>query len=260
MAVSRPSTTLTHTAWVARVPLEQGNAVAMLRGEPGLVACDDGQHCWIRPAVTTTPLKEELSRRLRLVTGAEVLHVGPEGTVIPWGKRVPTAHLPAGPWTPLTELFTPQIPVARMAARSPVPAPLTFVPCEEIVAPSVLRLSLAAWREYVVTAPNVRLSRWEFAANPHGEVLVRGTPLPSLPGQHYWEADGLLVPCGWRWSPALSADIVRTVLRLDPGMFAIADCMTSSWEIIPPEAFVPARRQNVRGTVHTLSRADEVPS
>ncbi len=260
MTTTRPQATSPITAWVARVPLDHVNAVVILRSEPGLIACEDEHHCWIRPAVTTAPLKDELSRRLRLLAVAELMHVTPAGTVIPWGKRVPTGQLPAGTWTPLTEFFTPGAPVARYAAQQPEPTKLTFVMCENMVAPSLLRLPLSEWRAYVSTAPNVRLSRWEFAANRHGEVLVRGTPLPSLPGQHYWEAEGLLIPCGWHWSPAVSADIVRSVLRLEPAVFALADIVTSTWETLSPDAFVPARRQNVRGTKIELIATDEAAS
>lgn len=249
MAVSRSAITSTPTAWTARVPLEHLHVLAMLRNEPGLVACEDARHGWIRPAVSTAPLSDKLSQRLRLIAVAELLHVTPQNTVIPWGKRVPTEPLPAGPWTPLWEGFTPQIPLARMAARPPEPAALTFVPHDSEVAPSMLRLPLSAWRTYVATAPQVRLARWEFAANRHGDVLVRGLPLPSLPGQHYWEADGLLIPCGWHWSPMVSADIVRRVLRLETGSFALADCATATWEVIASDAFVASRRQNVRGTM-----------
>ncbi len=260
MAASRPPSTSTMTAWTARVPLLHRNALAALRNEPGLMACEDDQHCWIRPGVATAELKDELSKRLRLLAVAELLHVTQEQTVIPWGKRVPTGHLPAGPWTPLSELFTPQVPTARLAARPPVPAALTFVPWEDVVTPTLLRLPLAEWRAFAITAPNVRLARWEFAANQQGDVLVRGTPLPPLPGRHYWEADGLLVPCGWHWSPAVSADIVRHLLKLEPGTFALADCATATWDILSADGFIPARRQNVRGTVLTPPPVEEAAS
>lgn len=260
MAMSRPQTASPTTPWVARVPLEHASAVATLRSEPGLVVCEDEQYCWIRPAVNTSSLKDAVSQRLRWLVVAELMHVTPTNMVIPWGKRVPTGHLPTGTWTPLTELFSPTVPAARFAAQHVTPTALTFVPSETIVAPTLLRLSLSEWQSYVATAPNVRLARWEFAANRHDEVLVHGTPLPPLPGRHYWEAEGLLVPCGWHWSPAVSADIVRRVLHIDAAVFALADLATSSWEIILPEAFVPARRQNVRGTVIAPTATDEAAS
>lgn len=239
----------TTMSWVARVPLDHADAVAVLRHEPGLIACEFDSSFWIRSTSPTAALKEELAQRLRTEAVAQLLHVTATGTVIPWGKRVPTGPLPSGPWLLLAELFTPVAPLARYAAQRPAPAAITMVPSETIVAPTLLRLSLGDWNAYVRTAPNLRLARWEFAANTTGDVLVRGLPLPPIDGQHYWEADGLFIPCGWKWSPEVSADIVRTVLHLEPGTFALVDATTSTWEIIHPEAFVPARRHNVRRTV-----------
>ncbi len=247
-SLSPPAGSIT-MSWVARVPLDHADAVALLRNEPGLIACECDAFFWIRSASPTSALKDELAQRLRKEAVAELLHVTATGTVIPWGKRVPIGQLPSGPWLPLPELFTPVAPLAGYAAQRPAPATITMVPSETIVAPTLLRLPLAEWNAYVRTAPNLRLARWEFAANTTGDVLIRGTPLPPIHGQHYWEADGLFVPCGWMWSPAVSADIMRTVLRLESGTFALVDVTTSTWEIIPPEAFVPARRQNVRRTV-----------
>lgn len=257
MAVSRPQSTPQMTAWVARIPLDQVQALAMLRGEADLMVLEDASYCWIRDASASTPLSEKLAERLQWLAVAELFHVTTAGTIIPWGKRVPTEQAPSGSWQPLSKFMTPHAPVARYAARCPEPAVLYIVPSEDIVTPTLLRLPLSEWRAYVATAPNLRLTRWEFAASQAGEVLVRGTPLPSLPGQRYWEADGLLMPCGWMWSPAVAVEIVRRVLQLEAGECALADWSTSTWEIIPHEAFVPARRQNVRGTMMAQSLPSE---
>ena len=48
--------------------------------------------------------------------------------------------------------------------------------------PNLLLTSLSLWTSYGVTAPQVRLDRWHFAVSAKEEVIVRGVPLPPLPG------------------------------------------------------------------------------
>jgi hypothetical protein len=61
----------------------------------------------------------------------------------------------------------------------------------------------------------VRLNCWSFALNPAGEVLVRGKPLPPLDGTRLVETEGIAVPVGYAWSPAVPAAIVRRAMRLE---------------------------------------------
>lgn len=245
------------TTWVARVPQRDARIVGLLRNEPGLMVCNDEVYCWIRAASSTASLSETLAGRLRLEIGAELFHVERPDQIRPWGKRVPTGLLPVSGWTPLAEAFVPRIPVAGYGAPRPAPLSLRIVRSDAVVGASVLRCDLTAWDRFVRTAPSLRLARWSFAATTAGAVLVRGTPLPTLPGQHYWECSQLIIPCGWNWSPTLSASAVRLVLGLRADDWAIACETTSTWSVIPSDAFISARRQNVRRTVQELSVASE---
>jgi hypothetical protein len=247
----------TSNAWVARVSSSHVAAVAPLRNEPGLQVCEDATGFWICHTSRHAILTDALTRRLRLEIGAELFHVDANGQLTPWGKRVPTAVLPTAEWLPLTKSFAPQVPLARYGGPRPTPLPLRLLPCKEATAPTLIRCPLSVWKRFVCTAPQLRLSRWEFAAASNGDVVVRGTPLPTLLGQHYWETSRLIIPCGWTWFPTVSAAVVREVLKLNPEDYAIACEATSIWSIIRANGFVSARRENVHATVMEISTASE---
>ena len=86
---------------------------------------------------------------------------------------------------------------------------------------SVLLTSIDRWEAYAVQAPQVRLDRWQFAVAEDGRVLVRGGPLPPLPGGRWVDRKGIAVPAGWQWSPPVEASTVRTVFSLEPGDLAL---------------------------------------
>jgi hypothetical protein len=126
-------------------------------------------------------------------------------------------------------------------------AAITLVPSARAAAASVLLTTLDRWEPYATEAPQVRLDRWQFAVADDGRVIVRGEPLPPLPGQRWVEREGIAVPAGWQWSPPVDAAIVRAVFRLEPGDFALWHT-DGTWQRIRARDFVPASRSAARAS------------
>ena len=62
-----------------------------------------------------------------------------------------------------------------------------------------------------------------------------------------WSADGVAVPAGWNWRPAVEPAIVRNLLGLAAGDIALWH-EDGRWEQIEGDAFVRATRAAVRET------------
>jgi hypothetical protein len=120
---------------------------------------------------------------------------------------------------------------------------------------SVLLTSIDGWTAYAIQAPQVRLNRWQFAAAQDGRAIVRGDPLPPLPGERWVEREGIAVPAGWRWSPPVEAAIVRAVFGLEPGDLALWQT-DGTWRRIRAADFAPASRAAVRATAEGFRHAD----
>lgn len=238
-------TILSVSGWAARLPHHASDKMAAFRTQPNLRGCESDTEIWVRGELSP----EELPQQVRRTTGAELFTVTTEDELIPWGCLVPVGILPKGSWIPLAELLTPKFPTAGFAPRQHPACELQLIRSDQAQAPSAIEIELATWAKFVCQAPQVRLSRWEFAAASSGRVLVRGLPLPALPGRRYWDSEGLLIPVGYRWFPEVDAHVIRGIMQLLPEEIALWSADPTQWERISVEAFVPARRENVHQTV-----------
>ncbi len=220
-----------NAAWALRLePCDDARLVSRLgplRLRPGLEACADGDGAtWVRGA-TALEHDPELDRLVR-ASGAARFVVDPTGEVRAPGRRLPAGALPAGPWTPLRAWLRPAPGAARTTALpgGRVTLALRRAPGPE-VEPTALVVARDVFVRWALSAPQVRLARLEVAARAdRPAVLVRGAPLPPLPGERLVVTDGVAVPSGWTVWPALDAATLREVLGVgegDLGVLTVVD-------------------------------------
>ena len=123
--------------------------------------------------------------------------------------------------------------------------PLSVVPCASVREPALLETSLELLADYATSAPQWRLSRWSFAATADAWVLVRGLPLPPLPGTQWVESGGVCVRAGYEWSPGVEPAVVRLLLELSAGDIALLRT-DGSWDRIAVDDWVRAGRSSLR--------------
>jgi hypothetical protein len=80
------------------------------------------------------------------------------------------------------------------------------------------------------------------------EVLVLGSPLPGIPGRRYAGSEGILVPCGYAWSPSVEVSVLRQLFELHPNDWVLLD-EDHTHQVIRAEQFVPASRSAARRTI-----------
>lgn len=231
-------------SWAARLPASSAGAAASLRLRPGVEACEAAGELWLRG----TEGGEVLARELRRLPGAERFDVLAGGRLRVPGARVPCGAMPPGPWAPAAAWA---MPAAAEAAR---PGELTqrvmarLEPSDAERPAGVLRVPLAAFTAWAAEAPAARLRPLAFAASA-GEALVRGNPLPPLPGALYAEREGIAVPCGWALAPAAGDRAWRERLGLSEGDLALFS-PGGSFERIPAAAWARASRSAARAAAH----------
>jgi hypothetical protein len=164
---------------------------------------------------------------------------------------VPSGFLPDGPWTPLKEWLQPAAPPTLLPGKVTSRASLRLVRTTAERNANLVCVGFRAWRDYAVSAPQIRLHRLSFAVSGDAQTLIRGEPLPPLPGTRYVEIDGVAVPLGLTWSPAIDAEVVRESLGLDAhdiGLFTLAGVC----EVIRADDFIRATRSAVRLTAKEI--------
>jgi hypothetical protein len=241
-----PPSTVRRAAMVPRSGLA---AVAALRTEPELTACETEAGVWLALVGAKSAADESLLQRLRLATAAEWFEVTADQELIPPGRQVPVGMLPAGPWRPLQELLAVAWPRAGLAAGRPNACRLHLVRSEREAPTTYLEIPLADCARLAADTPEIRLNRWECAASAAGTALFRGSPLPTVDGTRFYERDSILIPAGYCWEPDVSPQIVRRLFHMTAEEIVLWRADPETWERIPGDAFLPARRANLRQTV-----------
>jgi len=240
--------------WALALDAEHVTALAPLRREPGLEAALVAGQLWVRGQMAS----DSLALRLRQLPAIARYAVQPDEGLLAEGALVPQGFLPPGKWLPLEHWLPVIAPAVAAGHVTPFePVALRLVRDTSLRQPNLLLTALATWSDYAAIAPQCRLQHWSFAANQQGEALVRGLPLPPLPGRQLVETEGIAVEAGWTWFPAVEAAVLRRKYQLSsgdllliqpgPGLQAVTD-------VIPAVAFVKATRSAVR-----LTAAEPLP-
>lgn len=238
--------------WAALLPKASVAYLGPLRLTAGIEVFEqrDRDSVWLRGSDL-----ESVDSQLRGMPGVRRFCCLTDGQLIAVDQRVPSDVLPEGKWTPLAEWLICALPPTAWPGSPPPRARLRLVRATAPVEPSLLLLPLRDWQAYAATAPQVRLDRLSFALDGAGRVLVRGTPLPPLDGERFVEFEGIAVPVGWHWQPAVDAGTLRALFGLDSSggdeckqqddlaLLTSPDCQ---WELVPAQAFARATRSAVR--------------
>jgi len=248
--------------WAVQLDHAKVGHLASLRLRDGVRVCEDNSQLWLRGVYEESP-----DPAIRSLPGPHFTIVDRD-QLVPAGKRVPHGYLPATDWLPLREWLQVSVPVARWAKVTPPEIVLRLEPAAitatsrdarlpnapHETAPTAILVSAEGWKAYADSAPQVRLEQLRFAASSDGQILVIGTPLPSLPGTQFVIDQGIAIPAGMRWCPTVDATAVRKVIgAVDVLVLWEA---TDSWELIPDDAFVAATRVAIRSTFSALKEGD----
>lgn len=226
------------SAGLARLPAEMLGRLGSLRARTDVRVHAEAGWLWV-----TWPVPdEELARWLLALPGAN-LFARREQSWYPLDGHLPFFDVPdlqRGKHLSSLLFPSPVTPVEPGPA-SWEPVGVTLVPDDHPRPATALRLSrstLAAWADSATSQQLAKLT----AATCEDQVLVRGR-LPALPGERFWGMR-VLIPAGWRPSPALAEDVLVQALRL--GAEDVALMEPQGVEVIPGGAFGPVTRAGLR--------------
>lgn len=169
----------------------------------------------------------------------------------PLESRIPNEKLPAVLWQPIDRWFQVSLPVAALPGIEPRPAPLQLVRSSDETSPELLLTSLRDWVRFALAAPDLRLRPLRFAATSH-HALIRGQPLPPLPGRRFVVRGCVAVPAGFHWDPPVSAEVLTRRLGVAGDALALWH-EDGTFTPLHLEQMVPATRSAIRATASALS-------
>jgi len=227
-------------AWALVLPATHTAALARLRLSEGVEIAAEGDRLWLRgrscpPELAALLVALPTERRYEWLDG---------DTLRPLGSRLVTARLPAIAWQTLRLWLPVALPSPVRAALSVPRAALRLVATTQTGAVNARLTRAEPWARWAEEAPQVRLKPLRFAADQSGRVLVLGSPPPSVPGRPLVECEGVLVPAGCAWTPAVSPRVVRHAFGAGPGTLLWWD--ETGGQLLGQELFVPASRAGAR--------------
>jgi hypothetical protein len=228
------------TAWAARMPLTAAPTAAALRLHPDVQILADHDFLWLRGAEMT----EALDASLKNLLIDRRYSVDEQDMLIPIGSRLPEGTLPSGPWIAIGDFFVAKAQPSTAISAAPS-IHLQVVRSNEEQPAAVLLTTLDAWIAFATTAPAIRLKSLRIAVSEDNRVIVRGQPVPSIPGERFAEHKGVAVRCGSHWSPAVDASIVRALFHSTPDDLIVLHADGTA-EHIHADEFAAASRSGAR--------------
>jgi len=234
-------------SWAACLLSGRANDIAALRLFPHIELAEIGGALWLRG----TKLDDVLEHELKKIPGLERFELLASDRLRPAGSRIPDRTLPPGAWRPLRQVVVGSLPVAALSGENTQKVAIALVRSGQEEPAVALLTTLDHWVEYAANAALARLARLRFAAAEHGQVLILGVPLPAIPGRRYAAKEGILVPCGFTWTPAVDAKVLCQLFDLKPDDLVVL-AEDNTHQVIGGEQFVPASRNAVRTTAREL--------
>ncbi len=229
--------------WAGRIAVGAASALGAVRLIRGLEAGQVNGEVWVR-GPRLRPMDEETARH---VPWEERYEVAENGRLRRRGRLLTEGVFPSCAWQPLDAFLRPRLPEPFVPGRQPNGVAIELRPAAGSSEPNLLEVARDDWIAYVETAPEIRLRCLSFAVNEQAShrVLIRGVPLPALPGDRFVEAECIAVPAGFHWHPPVSAGSVRSALGLDDSELVILR-KEGNCSRVPRSAWNAAARSTVR--------------
>jgi hypothetical protein len=234
-------------SWAINLAREDAASIGALRLAPGIEVGDAGAVIWLRGK----PGDERLDTRLAALPARERYEWLASNQLRQIHHRIPGARLPELRWQPLDAWLQIEIPTSAIPAYPPSAVALRLARCAQERPPDLLLTTLDEMVGFAATAAQVRLARLQFAANHKGNVLVRGQPLPPVPGRRFVICGGVAVPAGFSWTPHVGEDVLARRFAVSGDALAVWN-EDGSISRLHGEQFVPLSRSAIRATQQAL--------
>jgi hypothetical protein len=234
--------------WVICLARSDLNSLAPLRLLAGVDVAELGQMIWLRGRLAD----DALALKLAALPASGRYDLLPPNQLRQNGQRVPCGYLPEVTWQPLSRWLQVESPVPALPGNVPAALQLRLVRSNREQPAEMLLTTVEIFKQYVLDAARVRLDRLHFAADSQGNLLVRGTPLPSLPGRRYALHQGVAVPAGFAWAPPVGVEVLARA-------FGVSGDTVALWHEdgtltrLHGEQFMPVTRSAVLATEKSLA-------
>jgi hypothetical protein len=233
--------------WAIYIAKEDGATLAALRLFEAIEVGEREGEIWLRGRAGS----EALDTKLAALPALERFEWLATNRLRRIDQRVPSGTLPELAWKPIATWTQVRMPLAALPAEPPAKAKLVLTRSTVERDASLLVTSLEEFQNFCASAAAIRLNPLRFAANANGEVLVKGAPLPPLPGQRFVLHGRIAAPAGFAWRPEVSVEVLERCFGVS-GDAMILWHEDGTMTRLHSEQFIPVTRNAVRATAEAL--------
>lgn len=237
-------------SWAICIAREDAGSLAALRLLAGIEVGEIDGTLWIRGQRGD----EKLGARLSALPAAARYEWLPPNSLRRINERIPGNRFPAMHWQPLDAWLRIEMPAAAIPAELPVRVALHLTRSADEQEPELLLARVDDLARFAATAARVRLDRLQFAANSEGDALVRGRPLPPVPGKRFVIYGGVAVPVGFSWEPKVGAEVLARRFGVSGDALVVWN-ENGTITRLHSEQFVTLSRSALRATQQALAEA-----
>ncbi len=236
------------TEYVLLILKEEKEALGSIRCMTGIQIAEDD--CLYLRGIDDETWND---KRIRQLPALHSYRLDENLCLFPLGGATPVRRLPSLQWQLISDFIVPELPVSPLPGKLPGMISIQLQATENTEEGTALLTTLDRWKQNAETAPAARLKPLQFAVSANGDVLIWGTPLPSLPGREFYQSGNLLLPSGYSFEAPLIAQLIQ---QKHNGEKEHLFLFTPSGDIhtIALSSFVKATRSAIRLTTTTDAR------
>ena len=137
-----------------------------------------------------------------------------DGKLFLLNSALPDRNIPSLLWTALERALPIELPKMNhnfFGIEQKIN--IKLIPSETEVADNVMITSIERLKNYIATAPSVRLQNIKWALLNDDKVLLFGTPLLPISGETFWQRGDFLLPSGYDFDLYLLSETLNQILN-----------------------------------------------
>lgn len=253
-------------SWAASIPKTSAPFLVPMKRFSNVRVAEVDDYIWLQGEPVSQKERLDVEECLRRISGALRFDRRRDGQLVPSGMTLPSSRLPQlteGGWAFLTDWITFGLPESALPGTVDNLAEIEIVRRNSSYANQTQQPTILVCRiqEFVAWADNAsahRVGRLSFACNHQGVVIVRGKPLPLLPGKTFVDYEQVAIETGCSWWPVFSIDTLKGILRLGDSQLLLCQ-PGEKFQSIELNDFVAATRAGIRATGKKFENLQKVP-
>lgn len=194
-----------HLTYVLHIEAKYLDFLAQIRHWHNLKVAPEKEFLWLKDFT-----KEQINSLEVNTIPFKTLYYLKQASLFPLGSNLPSMKISSNlTWKPIASFLKVTLPKFNnnyFGLNEKVS--IELVPSDLEQEPFALFTSIALLKNYIETAPNIRLKPLSWVIVEQDQALIIGKPLLPIRGKTFWQHNNMLLPTGFNFKFKLLADTI----------------------------------------------------